>query len=119
MVWRGDAPLGLLDYQDAVAAHPAYDLVSALQDARRDVDPATEQAQITRYLAATGLAEAPVSRGLCPDRCTAGAAHPGCLCPAGDPGRQAALSGLHAAGLGASAARPGASGAGASAGHVG
>ncbi|MGV3695401.1 MAG: phosphotransferase, partial [Paracoccus marcusii] len=59
LVWRGDAPLGLLDYQDAVAAHPAYDLVSALQDARRDVDPATEQAQITRYLAATGLAEAP------------------------------------------------------------
>jgi len=59
LVWRGDAPLGLLDYQDAVAAHPAYDLVSALQDARRDVDPATEQAQIARYLAATGLAEAP------------------------------------------------------------
>ena len=55
----GAAPLGLLDYQDAVAAHPAYDLVSALQDARRDVDPATEQAQIARYLAATGLAEAP------------------------------------------------------------
>ena len=59
LVWRGDAPLGLLDYQDAVAAHPAYDLVSALQDARRDVDPATEQAQIARYLAATGVAEAP------------------------------------------------------------
>ena len=47
-----------------MAAHPAYDLVSALQDARRDVDPATEQAQITRYLAATGLAR-PVPRGLC------------------------------------------------------
>jgi len=59
LIWRGDAPLGLLDYQDAVAAHPAYDLVSALQDARRDVDPAMEQAQIARYLAATGAAEAP------------------------------------------------------------
>ncbi|MCG6111085.1 MAG: tRNA (adenosine(37)-N6)-threonylcarbamoyltransferase complex ATPase subunit type 1 TsaE [Paracoccus sp.] len=58
LVWRGDAPLGLLDYQDAVAAHPAYDLVSALQDARRDVDPATEQAQIARYLAATGADQA-------------------------------------------------------------
>lgn len=58
LVWRGDAPLGLLDFQDAVAAHPAYDLVSALQDARRDVDPATEQVQIARYLAATGADQA-------------------------------------------------------------
>lgn len=50
LVWRGDAPLGILDFQDAVAAHPAYDLVSALQDARRDVDPALEAAMIRRYL---------------------------------------------------------------------
>ena len=28
---------GLLDFQDALAGHPAYDLVSLLQDARRDV----------------------------------------------------------------------------------
>ena len=55
LIWRGDAPLGLLDFQDAVATHPAYDLVSALQDARRDVDPAIERAMIDRYLAATGL----------------------------------------------------------------
>ncbi|SNR32585.1 tRNA (adenosine(37)-N6)-threonylcarbamoyltransferase complex ATPase subunit type 1 TsaE [Paracoccus sediminis] len=55
LIWRGDAPLGLIDYQDAVACHPAYDLVSALQDARRDVDPAIESACIARYLAATGL----------------------------------------------------------------
>ncbi|MDO5632350.1 MAG: tRNA (adenosine(37)-N6)-threonylcarbamoyltransferase complex ATPase subunit type 1 TsaE [Paracoccus sp. (in: a-proteobacteria)] len=50
LIWRGAAPLGLLDFQDAVAAHPAYDLVSALQDARRDVDPAIEEAMIDRYL---------------------------------------------------------------------
>lgn len=55
LVWRGEAPLGLLDYQDAVACHPAYDLASALQDARRDVDPAIEAACVARYLAATGL----------------------------------------------------------------
>lgn len=55
IIWRGDAPLGLIDYQDAVACHPAYDLVSALQDARRDVDPAIEADCIGRYLAATGL----------------------------------------------------------------
>ncbi|WP_022708108.1 tRNA (adenosine(37)-N6)-threonylcarbamoyltransferase complex ATPase subunit type 1 TsaE [Paracoccus zeaxanthinifaciens] len=54
LIWRGPAPLGLIDYQDAVAAHPAYDLVSALQDARRDVAPETEARQIDRFLAATG-----------------------------------------------------------------
>lgn len=57
LIWRGDAPLGVIDHQDAVACHPAYDLVSALQDARRDVDPAIESACIARYLAATGLDE--------------------------------------------------------------
>lgn len=55
LIWRDDAPLGLLDFQDAVAVHPAYDLVSGLQDARRDVDPALEEAEITRYIAATGV----------------------------------------------------------------
>lgn len=30
--------VGLLDFQDAMSGHPAYDLVSVLQDARRDVD---------------------------------------------------------------------------------
>ncbi|WP_103172007.1 tRNA (adenosine(37)-N6)-threonylcarbamoyltransferase complex ATPase subunit type 1 TsaE [Paracoccus sp. SY] len=58
LIWRGDAPLGLIDYQDAVACHPAYDLVSALQDARRDVDPGVEAACIARYLAATAMDEA-------------------------------------------------------------
>lgn len=57
LIWRGDAPLGLIDYQDAVACHPAYDLVSALQDARRDVAPDIETACIARYLAATGMDE--------------------------------------------------------------
>src|SRR3546814_9340857 len=38
--------LGLLDFQDALAGHPAYDLVSLLQDARRDVSPALEAAMI-------------------------------------------------------------------------
>ena len=44
---------GLLDFQDAMAAHPAYDLVSLLQDARRDVDPAIEQEMTFRYMAET------------------------------------------------------------------
>lgn len=45
--------LGLLDYQDALRAHPAYDLVSALQDARRDVSPQVEEAEIAHYCALT------------------------------------------------------------------
>ncbi len=46
---RGVARLGLLDFQDAVAAHPAYDLVSFLQDARRDLGPGTEAETIDLY----------------------------------------------------------------------
>ncbi len=45
--------LGLLDFQDALAGHPAYDLVSMLEDARRDVPPAVERTMIDRYIAAT------------------------------------------------------------------
>ena len=43
--------LGLLDFQDALAGHPAYDLVSLLQDARRDVAPALEAEMLARYAA--------------------------------------------------------------------
>lgn len=50
--------LGLLDFQDALAGHPAYDLVSLLQDARRDVAPELEGAMIARYCNATGEGEA-------------------------------------------------------------
>jgi hypothetical protein len=48
----GHARLGLLDFQDALAGHPAYDLVSLLQDARRDVPEALEARMIDRYEAA-------------------------------------------------------------------
>jgi len=50
----GDARVGLLDFQDALTCHPAYDLVSLLQDARRDVSPAIEHRMLTRYIDATG-----------------------------------------------------------------
>ena len=42
---------GLIDYQDALVGHPAYDLVSLLQDARRDVSPALETAMLEHYRA--------------------------------------------------------------------
>lgn len=50
----GTARVGLLDFQLAMLCHPAYDLVSLLQDARRDVSPDTETAMIARFTAATG-----------------------------------------------------------------
>jgi aminoglycoside/choline kinase family phosphotransferase len=55
---EGVAHFGLLDFQDALAGHPAYDLASVLEDARRDVPPSIEQAMIDRYVAATGSGEA-------------------------------------------------------------
>ncbi len=44
-----DGSQGLIDYQDALAGHPAYDLVSILQDARRDVSTTIEAAMIAHY----------------------------------------------------------------------
>ena len=40
----GAARVGLLDFQDAVRAHPAWDLSMLLHDARRDVSPEREAA---------------------------------------------------------------------------
>jgi len=49
--------LGLLDFQDALAGHRAYDLVSLLQDARRDVAPELEEAMLDRFTAGAGIAD--------------------------------------------------------------
>jgi aminoglycoside/choline kinase family phosphotransferase len=43
---------GLLDFQDALSGPASYDLVSLLEDARRDVPPALREAMTARYLAA-------------------------------------------------------------------
>ena len=51
MLLEGGAQ-GLIDFQDALVGHPAYDLVSLLQDARRDVAPELERAMLDRYLRA-------------------------------------------------------------------
>jgi len=44
--------MALIDIQDAATGHPAYDLVSLIEDARRDVDPALRDAARRQYLAA-------------------------------------------------------------------
>jgi aminoglycoside/choline kinase family phosphotransferase len=49
----GVKKVGLIDYQDAVATHPAYDVASLLGDARRDVSPAIKNTMITRYVSLT------------------------------------------------------------------
>jgi hypothetical protein len=48
----GVAACGLLDFQDALAGPAAYDLMSLLEDARRDIDPALADAMRRRYAAA-------------------------------------------------------------------
>ncbi|APX13097.1 aminoglycoside phosphotransferase family protein [Tateyamaria omphalii] len=59
LIWlpnRSDVQrVGLLDYQDAMLGHPAYDLVSVLQDARRDVSTDAQRAMVGRYIAGSGI----------------------------------------------------------------
>lgn len=45
----GVAMVGMIDFQDAVRAHPSWDLHSLLQDARRDVSPALEARALEHY----------------------------------------------------------------------
>lgn len=47
----GPARVGMIDFQDAVRAHPVWDLHSLLQDARRDVSPALEALALDHYFA--------------------------------------------------------------------
>jgi N-acetylmuramate 1-kinase len=44
-----DGGQGIIDFQDALIGHPAYDLVSLLQDARRDVSPELEAEMLKYY----------------------------------------------------------------------
>ena len=48
----GARQVGIIDFQTAAIGHPAYDLVSLLQDARRDIPPEAAERAVERYLAA-------------------------------------------------------------------
>lgn len=52
----GHKRVGLLDFQDGVYGDAAYDLVSLLEDARRDVPPVLALDMLERYIAASGIA---------------------------------------------------------------
>ena len=51
----GYKSVGLLDFQDAVIGSPAYDLVSLLEDARRDVSQKTREEVFAHYLYSTSI----------------------------------------------------------------
>ena len=61
LIWlperSGHRRVGLLDFQDMLHGHPAYDLVSLIEDARRDVTPELRAAMIARYRLRTGAEE--------------------------------------------------------------
>jgi len=61
LIWlpsrQGIRKVGLLDYQDAMLGHPAYDLMSIVQDARREVPAQVGEAMIAQYLDATHFDE--------------------------------------------------------------
>jgi aminoglycoside/choline kinase family phosphotransferase len=52
---QATARVGLIDFQDGLLAHPAYDLVSLLEDARRDVRPDLRGGLIARFCEKAGL----------------------------------------------------------------
>lgn len=58
LIWlpkrQGEARVGLLDFQDAMLCHPAYDLASLLKDARRDVGLEVQAMCIDHHIARAG-----------------------------------------------------------------
>lgn len=61
LIWLADregaARVGMIDFQDAVRAHPSWDLHSLLQDARRDVSGALEAEALERYFERAGVSD--------------------------------------------------------------
>lgn len=59
LIWlparSGRKRIGMIDYQDMLVGHPAYDVVSLLEDARRDVPPSLKATLTARYVEKMGL----------------------------------------------------------------
>ncbi len=66
LLWRGSlsglARVGIIDFQDAVSGSPAYDVVSLLEDARRDVSPELSDAMTAHYLGRSRCGGSPGNR---------------------------------------------------------
>jgi len=58
----GLARTGLIDFQDALFTHPAYDLASLIEDIRRDVSPELTEPLIARFCDKAGLRDGPEFR---------------------------------------------------------
>ena len=54
---NGTSRAGLLDFQDAMLGHPAFDVVSLLQDARRDISPDFELEMCTYFRKRASISE--------------------------------------------------------------
>ncbi len=61
LIWLPDrsgiGKIGVIDHQDGARGQPAYDLVSILEDARRDISGELRTSLIRRYACATGRTE--------------------------------------------------------------
>jgi tRNA threonylcarbamoyl adenosine modification protein YjeE len=61
LIWRPDrqglAQLGIIDFQDAMRGHLAYDLASLLQDARIDLPQGLDVELLTHYCAEAAIAD--------------------------------------------------------------
>lgn len=52
---EGTSRVGLIDFQDALFVHPAYDLASLIEDIRRDVSPRLTEPLMERFCDKAGL----------------------------------------------------------------
>ncbi len=66
LIWlpdrKGEARVGVIDFQDAVAGTRSYDLISLIEDARRDVPAQLGEVMTERYLDAMNAHGAKVDR---------------------------------------------------------
>jgi N-acetylmuramate 1-kinase len=60
---EGAARVGLIDFQDGVAGSPAYDMISLVEDARRDVSAETGRLTLSHYLNKMRDQGTPVDQG--------------------------------------------------------
>ena len=58
----GTRQIGLIDHQDGSVGHPAYDLASILEDARRDISDELREELIQRYTDSAGSSQSELSR---------------------------------------------------------